>query len=158
MACSQLLKDEEILEISLQFLAWHVFLFPTHFWICFTYFSGMEEATLRPFMADIAAIEFLAPYLRLAINYYFSFGRMNLDPREVSRYFGTEHHKVNFLALNWFLIEMNVKRCHISIIEMEKVHFFKGLHQPWLFNNVVSFWIFKSNRKLFVWKFICQWV
>ena len=105
MACSQLLKDEEILEISLQFLAWHVFLFPTHFWICFTYFSGMEAATLRPFMADIAAIGFLAPYLRLAINYYFSFGRMNLDPREVSRYFGTEHHKVIFfyskLIFDW---------------------------------------------------------
>ena len=91
----------------------------------------MEEATLRPFMADIAAIGFLAPYLRLAINYYFSFGRMNLDPREVSRYFGMEHHKVNFFfALDLFLIEMNVKRCHISIIEMEKVHFFKGLDQP----------------------------
>ena len=53
-----------------------------------------------------------------------------------------------FFTLNWFLIEMNVKRCHtchISIIEMEKVHFFKGLDQPWLFNNFVSFWILNQT-------------
>ena len=112
----------------------------------FTYFSGMEEATLRPFMADIAAIGFLAPYLRLAINYYFSFGRMNLDPREVSRYFGTEHHKVNIF---YFKLIFDWNECqtlpYINNWNGKKFSFSKGLYQPWLFKNFFSFWILNQT-------------
>ena len=54
----------------------------------------MEEVTSRLFMVDIVAIEFLALYHLLVINYYFSSARMTHVQREDLKCFGMERQKV----------------------------------------------------------------
>ena len=60
----------------------------------FLYILGMEEVTSRLFMVDIVAIEFLALYHLLVINYYFSSARMTHVQREDLKCFGMERQKV----------------------------------------------------------------